>query len=69
MSHWIVVALFTDDVSDGTHTEEEWHVYESYDDALTAYDILIENGVYSASVCAVVKSTDYDSHPEFREYA
>jgi len=68
MSHWVVVALFTDEVSDATHTEEEWHVYESYDDALTAYDSLIENGVYSASVCAVVLSTDYDPHPEFGRY-
>ena len=61
--HWVVVALFTDEVSDATHTEEEWHVYETYESAMAAYDSLVENGVYSASVCAVALSTDYDPHP------
>ena len=63
-SHWIVVALFTDPDSGATHTEEEWHVYESYSGALAAYESLVENGVYSASVCAVALSTDYDPHPD-----
>lgn len=68
MSHWVVVALFTDTQTEHAAVDEEWHVYESYEDALTAYDSVIENGAYSASVCAVVLSTDYEPHPEFGRY-
>lgn len=67
-SHWIVVALFTEPDSDAPTVDEEWHVYETYDDALTAYDSVIEAGAYSASLCAVVLSTDYTPHPEIGRY-
>jgi hypothetical protein len=65
--HWIVVALFTEPDSGATTVDEEWHVYESYTDALEAYDSVVENGAYSASICAVVRSTDYDPHPNLLE--
>jgi len=61
--HWIVVAMFTEPDSGAATVDEEWHVYETYESALAAYDSVIEAGAYSASVCAVVRSTDYDPHP------
>ena len=64
-SHWVVVALFTEPDSDAPTVDEEWHVFETYDGALTAYDSVVEAGAYSASLCAVVLSTDYDPHPVF----
>ena len=61
--HWIVVAFFNELDGDFYDSYEEWNVYETYESALAAYESLVENGVYSASVCAVVQSTDYDPHP------
>lgn len=61
--HWIVVAFFDEVDGDFYDSYEEWTVYETYEGALAAYDSLIENDVYSASLCAVAKSTDYDPHP------
>jgi len=59
--HYIVVATFTDP-ADGVY-DDEWQVFETYDEAVTAYDSVIENDAYSASICAVLESTDFTPHP------
>ena len=57
------MVAFIEDNDDFYDSHEEWHVYETYESALAAYKSFVENGVYSASVCAVALSTDYDPHP------
>jgi len=53
-----------------TKTEDHWLAEESYDEALRLYQTLAKNeNVYSASICAVHKSTDYETHPVFMEEA
>ena len=41
--------------------EDHWLAYDTYADAAENYDKLLEQEeVYSASVCTVVESTDYE---------
>lgn len=58
--HWIVCASFDE-------FDDEWQVYWNESDAFDAYDNVIENGATIASVCAVIRSTDYEPHPAFAE--
>jgi hypothetical protein len=61
---WIVAAMFVPHVE--AETEElldHWQVFETYDDALRAYDDVVEQGAYVASIAAVVRSTDYECVP------
>ena len=58
--HYIVVVTFADH---GDQPDDEWQPFETYDEAVTAYDSVIENGAYSASICAVLESTDFTPHP------
>ena len=40
---------------------DEWWAKESYEEAEAFYNYLIEGpNLYSASICAVIKSTDYE---------
>lgn len=67
LTHWIVVSTFTEPDSGAETLDDEWQAYETYEEACAAYATVIENGAYSASVCAVVKSTDYTPHPDFAD--
>lgn len=55
---WIVC---WEDQTDGIFTSE-WATFESREDAEQCYqDLLEDDNTYTASICAVVKSTDYDA--------
>lgn len=47
---------------DGKATyEDHWLPYDTYQEAVTNYDKLVEmEEVYSASICQIVESTDYE---------
>jgi hypothetical protein len=41
--------------------EDHWLPYDTYQEAVTNYDKLVEmEEVYSASICQVIESTDYE---------
>ena len=41
--------------------EDHWLAYDTYQEAVTNYDRLVEmEEVYSASICQVIESTDYE---------
>lgn len=41
--------------------EDHWLPYDTYQEAVTNYDKLIDmEEVYSASICQVIESTDYE---------
>ena len=41
--------------------EDHWFAYESYVECAEHYDKLLNlDEVYSASICTIIKSTDYD---------
>jgi len=41
--------------------EDHWLPYDTYQEAVSNYDKLIEmEEVYSASVCQIIESTDYE---------
>jgi hypothetical protein len=60
---WIVAAMYDHDDDDGVESLDHWQVFETYDDAVRAYDIVIEEGASVASIAAVVRSTDYECVP------
>ena len=50
---------YTDDL-----TTDEWMVHETLAEARKHYGQLLEaDDLHSASICAVVESTDYPKHP------
>lgn len=52
--------VWTETVNDYGDCEDHWIAYETYEDAAESYEKLLTTGVYSASVCTVVVSTDYE---------
>jgi len=60
---WIVAAMYPYDDDNGVESLDHWQVFETYADAVRAYDIVIEEGASVASIAAVVCSTDYEPHP------
>ena len=58
---WMVVYTDEGEFSD------EWHVFETLPHAQQFYDECVESGAPIVSLCAVVQSTDYESHELFRE--
>ena len=49
--------------------EDHWRVCESFEEAQEFYKFLSEESeVWSASLCAVAESWDYDTHPLLKGY-
>lgn len=47
--------------------DQQYEVFEKYKNINKRYkEILKWDNLYSASICAVVKSTDYEPHPKFQ---
>lgn len=42
---------------------DRWVTFENEIDAKQKYFLLVERGVYTVSLCSVLKSTDYDAAP------
>jgi hypothetical protein len=63
---YIVVATYCETDQDGDTIQpremrDEWIAEESYEEAEAFYNSIIkEPNIYSASICAVIKSTDYE---------
>lgn len=59
--HWIVCAVWDREAV----ADDEWHAFDTEAAARAAYDNVIENGAATASLCAVIQSTDYEPHPAY----
>jgi hypothetical protein len=60
---WTTKAIALE-VSDLVVYTDRWESHGSLDAAQAAHDeLLMRNDLYTSSICAVVESTDYDTHP------
>lgn len=45
---------------------DHYEVFETFEDAEAKYASIIKDGIPTASICAVIQSTDYSPHEAFR---
>ena len=65
--HFYIVAWTLQDKKRGT-TRDFWEVIEGRRDAKARYDELAEvDDLYTLSIAAIVESSDYPTHPKFKE--
>jgi hypothetical protein len=67
---WLVAHIATSDPFSGAidgFNNDEWRVFEFEADARAFYDDCVDAGAYSVTLCAVVRSTDYEPHEFFRK--
>lgn len=67
---WLVTHIATSNPFSGAidgHNNDEWRVFESEADAQAFYDECVDAGAYSVTLCAVIRSTDYEPHDLFTE--
>jgi len=46
------------------HDLDFWEVFETHEEALTCYNLVVEDS-YIAALTAVISSSDYETHPAF----
>jgi hypothetical protein len=64
---WIVCYTLMDTTTGSF--QDEWEIFESYDDAYMHHDTLCktEDNLHTSTICAVIESTDYEAHRMFRQ--
>jgi len=64
---WVVCWTMYTGINSPVCEREHWSVFESYEEAKALYDDLYHrDSTYIRSICAVMESSDYETHEAFK---